>query len=102
MWMAGGLCLVAGAFLLLILPRFLPFSADTYVAGLVMGSDRVSAAHAMIQAADLARSRDISTGGWVYETNRATIDKCIKDMFQTRKEQRCALVLPVVETRSGQ
>ncbi|WP_461513460.1 hypothetical protein [Rhizobium mongolense] len=59
-----------------------------------MGNDRVSAGLAMIQAADPARARDISTGRWVYETNRAAIDKCIKEMFQTKKEQRCMLVLP--------
>jgi hypothetical protein len=75
---------------------FLPFSADSHVASLVMGSDRVSAGPAMIQSADQGRGRDITTGGWVYETNRATMDRCIADMFQTKKEQRCVLTLPVV------
>ncbi|RMC62525.1 DUF6118 family protein [Sinorhizobium meliloti] len=101
MWTAGGFGVIAGISLLLLLPRFLPFSADSHVASLIMGNDRVSAGHAMIQAADPARARDISTGGWVYETNRAAIDKCIKEMFQSKKEQRCLLALPVVENGSG-
>jgi hypothetical protein len=93
LWGVGVAGIVAGALLLLLLPRFLPFSADSHVAGLVMGNDRLSAGRAMIQSAE----RDITTGGWVYETNRAAIDKCIADMFQTKKKQRCALILPVAE-----
>ncbi len=100
MWMAVGVGLVAGAFLMLFLPRFLPFSADSRVASLVMG--RAGAGRAMIQAADPKQAGDISTGGWSNETNRAEIDKCIADMFKTQKQQSCTLTLPVVETRSGQ
>ncbi|TAA52391.1 hypothetical protein EXZ48_30300 [Shinella sp. JR1-6] len=102
MWIAASVGLVAGAFLLVLLPRFLPFSADSRVASLIMGADRISAGRAMIQAADAAKAGDISTAGWVYETNRVAIDKCIADMFKSQKEQRCTLTLPVVETRSGQ
>ena len=101
MWMAGGVGIIAGAVLLALLPRFLPFSADSRVAALVMGTNRVSAGHAMIKAADPKRAQDILTAGWVYETNREALDKCIADMFKTRKEQRCALTLPVVENNSS-
>jgi hypothetical protein len=101
-WMAAGVGLVVGAFLLLLLPRFLPFSADSSVASLIMGTDRVSAGRAIIQAADPKQAGDISTAGWVYATNRAAIDKCVADMFKSRQEQRCTLTLPVVETQSGQ
>lgn len=102
MWMAVGVGLVAGALLTVLLPRFLPFSADSHVAALVMGRDRVSAGRAMIEAADPKQAGDISTAGWVYETNRAAIDKCIADMFKTQRQQSCTLALPVVETRSSQ
>ncbi|WP_234905354.1 DUF6118 family protein [Agrobacterium pusense] len=100
MWMAGGIGIIAGAFLLAFLTRFLPFSADSHVASLVMGDDRVSAGRAMIEAADPKRAEAIVTAGWVYETNRAALDKCIADMFQSQKEQRCPVVLPVVESNS--
>ncbi|MFD2651955.1 DUF6118 family protein [Brucella rhizosphaerae] len=52
MSMAGLVGLFVGIFLILLLPRFLPFSADSHVASLVMGYDRVSAGRAMIEAAD--------------------------------------------------
>lgn len=101
MWLAAGIGVIAGVFFLALAPRFLPFSADSRVAALVMGGDRVSAGRAMIEVADPKRSQDIVTAGWVYETNREALDKCIADMFKTRKEQRCALTLPVVEPGSG-
>ena len=100
MWTAGVVGVFVGIFLTLLLPRVLPFSADSHVASLVMGQDRVSAGRAMIEAADPKRSQDIVTAGWVYETNRAALDKCIADMFQSKKEQRCPVVLPVVESNS--
>ena len=100
MSMAGLVGLFVGIFLILLLPRFLPFSADSHVASLVMGYDRVSAGRAMIEAADPKRAEAIVTAGWVYETNRAALDKCIADMFQSQKEQRCPVVLPVVESNS--
>ena len=52
MWMAAGVGVVVGVFLILLLPRFLPFSADSRVASLVMGQDRISAAYAMINSVD--------------------------------------------------
>ena len=98
MWMMAGIGGVVGAFLLAVVPRFLPFSVDSRVAALVMGGDRVSAGRAMIQTADPQGGRDIVTAGWVYDTNREVLDKCIADMFKTQKEQRCALTLPVVQS----
>jgi hypothetical protein len=100
MWMASLVGLFVGIFLILLLPRFLPFSADSRVASFVMGQGRVSAGRAMIEAADPKRAQDIVTAGWVYETNRAALDKCVADMFQSKKEQRCPVVLPVVENSS--
>lgn len=100
MSMAGLVGLFVGIFLILLLPRFLPFSADSHIASLVMGYDRLSAGRAMIEAADPKRAEAIVTAGWVYETNRAALDKCIADMFQSQKEQRCPVVLPVVESNS--
>ena len=97
MWMASGIGLITGAFLLAVVPRFLPFSAESQVAALIMGGDRVSAGHALIQAADPKKGQDIATAGWVYETNREVLDKCIAEMFKDQKERRCALTLPVVQ-----
>lgn len=97
MWIAAGGGVVVGALLLLLLPRFLPFSADSHVAALIMGQGRVNAGHAIIYSADPAAAKAVSRGGWVYQTNRDVVDKCIADMFKSGKEQRCAVVLPVVD-----
>ena len=48
MWTAGVAGLVLGASPLLLVPRFLPFSADSRGASLVTGCDRINAAYAMI------------------------------------------------------
>jgi hypothetical protein len=97
MWAAGIAGVLIGIVLLLALPRFLPFSLDSRVAGLIMGRDRVGAGRAIIEAADPAGHRDMMTGGWVYEKNRAALDKCIAAMLQTRQDQRCVLTLPAVD-----
>jgi hypothetical protein len=81
---AGIAGMLIGIVLALALPRFLPLSLDTHIAGLVMGRDRVGAGRAVIEAADPAGHRDMMTGGWVYETNRAALDKCIAAMLQTK------------------
>lgn len=68
-----------------LLPRFLPFSADSRVASFAMGDDRVETDRAMIEAVDRQRSQDIVTAGWIYDANRETLDKCIAEMFKTGK-----------------
>jgi hypothetical protein len=55
LWLAGLAGAVIGVMALLALPRFLPFSVDTHIAGLVMGRDRVGAGRAIIEAADPCR-----------------------------------------------
>lgn len=102
MWMAGLVGVFAGIFLILLLPRFLPFSADSHVASLVMGRDRVSAGRVMIGAGDPARYDRILRAEWVYGSNGEALDKCIADMFQTGQEQKCTLTLPVIENCSDQ
>lgn len=101
MWMAGGIGAIIGMILLVLVLRILPLSADSYVASLIMGRDGVSAGRAMIEAADPKAAQDMMTAGWIYQTNREVLDKCIQDMLKTKKEQRCTLTLPAVEGRSG-
>lgn len=95
MWIAGGIGLLAGALLVLLLPRILPFAADTHVASLVMGRDRVRAGEAMIAAADPAKARNIAWSTQFYETNAGGIGACFEAARQTRKEQKCTITVPV-------
>ncbi len=70
----------------------------SHAAALVMGNDRVSAGQTLIETADPAAGRAVSTGGWVYENNRETIDTCIQQMLKSQKEQPCEVMLPVVRS----
>lgn len=102
MWAAGGIGVFVGIFLILLLPRFLPFAADSHIAGLVMGADRVSAGRAMIEAADPARYDRMTWAEWVFGTNNEALGKCITDMQQTGQEQGCSITVGVIESRSRQ
>jgi hypothetical protein len=101
MWVGFGAGMVFGACLLMFLPAFLPLAGSSHIAAMMMGYDRITAGQAMIRAASPAAARAVSTGGWVYETNGHTIDKCIKDMLRSKREQRCTLILPVSFHWSG-
>jgi hypothetical protein len=64
MWMAGLVGLFVGIFLILLLPRFLPFSADSHVAATMRramrrGQDRESAGSTgAVEPAAIRASRD--------------------------------------------
>lgn len=90
-----------GVLVLLGLPRFLPVAASSHVAALVMGQNRVDAGHALFYSAAPGAAKAVSRGGWIYETNRKAVDECIDEMLRSGKEQRCAVVLPVVEKGRG-
>ena len=97
MWIAAVFGVIVGALLLLLLPRFLPFSVDSHLAALIMGHNRIDAGHAILHSVDPGVAEAVSRGGWIYETNRKALDECIAEMFEDGKEQRCVVVLPVPE-----
>ncbi|WP_112313484.1 DUF6118 family protein [Pseudogemmobacter bohemicus] len=94
MWMAGLVGLFVGIFLILLLPRFLPFSADSHVAALVMGRDRVSAGHAVIRAADPFEAQKITWGGQFYDASSGEISACLETARRTGTDQRCTVTVP--------
>ncbi len=94
MWTAGLVGLVLGIFLILLLPRFLPFSADSHVAALVMGRDRVSAGYAMIGAADPLEVEKMKWGGRFYNASGGEISACLETAKQTGKDQKCTITVP--------
>ncbi|MCF1450400.1 hypothetical protein FS815_26835 [Agrobacterium vitis] len=97
LWVAFGGGVVVGALLLLALPRFLPVAVSSHVAALVMGQNRIDAGHAILYSTDPGAAKAVYRGGWIYQTNRKAINECIAEMFNSGKQQRCAVVLPVVE-----
>lgn len=94
MGMAGVAGVFVGIFLILLLPRFLPFSVDSHVAGLVMGSDRASAGRAMIQVGDPARFQRMVWAEWVFAHNSEALEKCVTDMQESGQDQRCIVTVP--------
>ena len=97
MWMAGLVRLFVGIFLILLLPRFLPFSADSHVASLVMGFDRISAGYAMIGAADPLEVEKKKWGGRFYNASGGEISACLETARQTGKDQKCTITVPAPE-----
>ena len=95
MWMAGLVGLFVGMFLILLLPRFLPFSADSRVASMVMGQDRVSAGLAMIHTVDPGLAGKVDWSSQFYQTNVGGIGACFEEARKTRREQKCTITVPV-------
>jgi hypothetical protein len=97
MWTAGLVGLVLGMFVILLLPRFLPFSADSHVASLVMGFDRISAGYAMIGAVDPLEVEKMKWGGRFYNASGGEISGCLETARQTGKDQKCTITVPAPE-----
>jgi len=94
MWTAGGVGVLAGIFLILLLPRFLPFSADSHIASLVMGRDRVSAGYAMIEAVAPFEVEKMRWGGRFYDSSAGEVSACLETAKKTGKDQRCSIAVP--------
>ena len=95
MWMAAGVGVVVGVFLILLLPRFLPFSADSRVASLVMGQDRINAAYAMINSVDPQGVKKMEWGAEFYDASGGEISACLEKARQSGKDQKCTITVPV-------
>ncbi len=95
MWMAGLFGLFVGIFMILLLPRFLPFSVDSRVASLVMGNDRINAAYAMINSVDPVGVKKLQWGGQFYEAGGGEVSACLEKARQTGKDQKCTITVPV-------
>ncbi|RVM17906.1 DUF6118 family protein [Sinorhizobium meliloti] len=95
MWTAGIVGIILGLFLLVLLPRFLPFSADSHVASLVMGNDRINAAYAMINSVDPVGVKKLQWGAGFYEASGGEISVCLEKARQTGKDQKCTIIVPV-------
>ncbi|MCM0753624.1 hypothetical protein DEA98_29480 (plasmid) [Brucella pseudogrignonensis] len=95
MWMAGLVGLFVGIFMILLLPRFLPFSVDSRVASLVMGNDRINAAYAMINSVDPVGVKKLQWGGQFYEAGGGEVSACLEKARQTGKDQKCTITVPV-------
>ncbi|MGB3389487.1 MAG: DUF6118 family protein [Pseudaminobacter sp.] len=97
MWMAGAVGLLAGVFLVLLLPRFLPFAADTRVASLVMGRDRWNAGVTMMQAAAPEGWRSVVEASQLARDNAEAISRCAEAARADGVDQRCTIIVKLSE-----
>ncbi len=93
MWLAGGVGLLAGALLVLLLPRILPFAADTHVASLVMGQDRWNAGVTMMRAADPEGWRSVVDSSQLVRDNAEAISQCAEVARAAGEDQRCTITV---------
>ncbi|WP_456301866.1 DUF6118 family protein [Pseudomonas juntendi] len=83
-WMAGLVGLFVGIFLILLLPRFLPFSADTHVAATVIGQDRWNAGVTMMRVADSSQ---------LVRDNAEAIGQCAEAARTAGSDQQCTITV---------
>lgn len=102
MWMAGAAGLFVGVFLILLLPRILPFSADTHVAATVMGQSRWGAGLTMMQAHNQTRLNDFLYADELVQANRDAVAACYQRALDSNEDQRCTITVAVPPTQPGQ
>lgn len=93
MWFAGVVGLFVGVLLVLLLPRILPFAADTHVAAIVMGADRISAGRAMIQADDPEGWRNMVAASQLVRDNAEAIGQCTEAARAGGEDQQCTITM---------
>ena len=93
MWFAGGIGLLAGALLVLLLPRILPFAANTHVAAIVIGQDRWNAGVTMMQTADPGGWRGVADSWQLVRDNAEAIDRCAEAARTAGQDQRCTIIV---------
>ena len=93
MWFAGGIGLLAGALLVLLLPRILPSAADTHVAAIVIGQDRWNAGVTMMQTADPSGWRGVVDASQLVRDNAEAIGRCAEAGRTTGADQRCIIAV---------
>ncbi|KAB2775301.1 hypothetical protein F9K97_24080, partial [Brucella anthropi] len=93
MGMAGLVGLFVGIFLILLLPRFLPFAADTHVAATVIGQDRWNAGVTMMRVADPLSWRGVADSSQLVRDNAEVIGQCAEAARTAGADQRCTITV---------
>ena len=93
MWMAGLVGVFVGIFLILLLPRFLPFSADTHVAATVIGQDRWNAGVTMMRVADPRSWRGVADSSQLVRDNAEAIGQCAEAARTAGSDQQCTITV---------
>ncbi len=79
--------------LILLLPRFLPFSADTHVAATVIGQDRWNAGVTMMRVADPRSWRGVADSSQLVRDNAEAIGQCAEAARTAGSDQQCTITV---------
>ena len=93
MWIAAGIGLLAGALLVLLLPRVLSFAADTHVAAIIMGQDRWNAGVTMMQTADPEGWSSVVNSSQLVRDNAEAIGRCAEAARTAGQNQKCTITV---------
>lgn len=93
MWFAGGIGLCVGALLVLLLPGFLPFAADTHVAAMVMGQDRWSAGRTMMRTEDPEGWRGMVAASQLVRDNAEALGQCAEAARTAGADRQCTVTV---------
>lgn len=93
MWMAGLVGLFVGIFLILLLPRFLPFSVDSHVAAIVIGQDRWNAGISLMRSGSLRDWNNLVSASDLVRANRAALKACAEAAATAKHDQRCTITV---------
>jgi hypothetical protein len=88
---AAGFGLVAGVVILLLLPRLLPFDADSHVAAAVMGKSRWNAGAAIMQAAQPDGWKAVIENAQLGQDNADVLARCRQAAAKAGQAQKCVV-----------
>ncbi|ESQ82801.1 DUF6118 family protein [Asticcacaulis benevestitus] len=88
---AASFGVITGVVLLLLLPRLLPFDADSHVAASVIGKDRWEAGSEMMKAADPASWALIAADARLGKDNADVLTQCRQAAQKSGQTQRCTI-----------
>jgi hypothetical protein len=92
---AAGLGLVAGVVILLLLPRLLPFDADSHVAAAVMGKSRWDAGAAIMHATNPEGWKAVTENAQLGQDNAEALTRCRQATAKSGQVQKCTVkVMP--------
>ena len=90
---AAGVGFGVGVLALFLIPRILPFNANTFVAAGLMGQDRWNAGQALMQLDKPMSWNEITHAATLVDQNRDTLKQCQRTATETGKAQRCIIIV---------
>ena len=100
-WLAitGAAALGVGLLLSPFAARLLPFGWDAAVASTILHADRWNAGQALMKSSDPAGWATLAVEVNLAEANHDALTACREAAQRTKKEQHCAIIVPVLNDR---